>query len=268
MLPVSIGFQNPTNVHGVHSLPLSKTLHARPIDQRQAWFMKITVELGWCNPPFLSLSRVARDHVPDRDASWGTDQVERRGMGLFGILLQLGLLMWFAYRGWGVLQLAPAAVLVVTLVSSEPLLPHWTATFMNGNGAFCRTVVPNVPAPLPDGAAWRQADHALGGSCLRRRHLWRRQRLCRILRAGAHGPRNVPCGEHPRAAHASRNRSGRVAGQRVFRPEVTFSSEITRPECPRVQLARQRLHAPQLVWRSRRLNPPQYLWQTDRTVLG
>lgn len=57
-------------------------------------------------------------------------------MGLFGILLGLGLLMWFAYRGWSVLLLAPAAALVVASISGEPLLPHWTSTFMNGTARF------------------------------------------------------------------------------------------------------------------------------------
>ena len=33
-------------------------------------------------------------------------------MGLLGILLGLGLLVWLAYRGWSVLLLAPAAALV------------------------------------------------------------------------------------------------------------------------------------------------------------
>ncbi len=57
-------------------------------------------------------------------------------MGLFGILLGLGLLMWFAYRGWSVLLLAPAAALLVAVVSGQPLLPHWTSTFMNGTARF------------------------------------------------------------------------------------------------------------------------------------
>lgn len=57
-------------------------------------------------------------------------------MGLFGILLALGLLMWFAYRGWSVLLLAPAAALIAATISGEPLLPHWTATFMNGTARF------------------------------------------------------------------------------------------------------------------------------------
>lgn len=57
-------------------------------------------------------------------------------MGLFGILLGLGLLMWFAYRGWSVLLLAPAAALIVAVFSGEPLLPHWTSTFMSGTARF------------------------------------------------------------------------------------------------------------------------------------
>jgi H+/gluconate symporter-like permease len=57
-------------------------------------------------------------------------------MGLFGILLGLGLLMWLAYRGWSVLMLSPAAALVAVVFAGEPLLPHWTATFMAGTARF------------------------------------------------------------------------------------------------------------------------------------
>ncbi len=63
-------------------------------------------------------------------------------MGLFGILLALALLMWFAYRGWSVLLLAPAASLVAAAVSGEPLLPHWTATFMGGTARFVSQWLP------------------------------------------------------------------------------------------------------------------------------
>ena len=41
-------------------------------------------------------------------------------MGLLGILLALGLLIWLAYRGWSVLLLAPAAALIAAAVSREP----------------------------------------------------------------------------------------------------------------------------------------------------
>ena len=57
-------------------------------------------------------------------------------MGLLGILLALGLLMWLAYRGWSVLLVAPAAALLAAAISGEPLLAHWTQTFMGGAARF------------------------------------------------------------------------------------------------------------------------------------
>ena len=57
-------------------------------------------------------------------------------MGLLGILLALGLLMWLAYRGWSVLLLAPAAALLAAAVSREPLLASWTQTFMVSAAQF------------------------------------------------------------------------------------------------------------------------------------
>src|SRR5690348_7604960 len=55
-------------------------------------------------------------------------------MGLVGILVALGCLIWLAYRGWSILLLAPAAALIAAAFSREPLLAHWTQTFM-GNAA-------------------------------------------------------------------------------------------------------------------------------------
>lgn len=57
-------------------------------------------------------------------------------MGLAGILLALGLLIWLAYRGWSVLLLAPAAALVAAAFAREPLLAHWTQTFMGSAARF------------------------------------------------------------------------------------------------------------------------------------
>jgi H+/gluconate symporter-like permease len=57
-------------------------------------------------------------------------------MGLVGILLGLALLMWLAYRGWSVLMVAPAAALLAAAISGEPLLAHWTLTFMGAAGRF------------------------------------------------------------------------------------------------------------------------------------
>ncbi|MFO0844622.1 MAG: hypothetical protein U0797_19870 [Gemmataceae bacterium] len=57
-------------------------------------------------------------------------------MGLLGIVLALGLMMWLAYRGWSVLLVAPAAALLAAALSGEPLLAHWTQTFMGGASRF------------------------------------------------------------------------------------------------------------------------------------
>jgi H+/gluconate symporter-like permease len=63
-------------------------------------------------------------------------------MGLLGILLGLGLLVWLAYRGWSVLGLAPVAALVAAAFSGEPLLAHWTQTFMGAAAGFVAQFFP------------------------------------------------------------------------------------------------------------------------------
>lgn len=63
-------------------------------------------------------------------------------MGLLGILLALVVLMWLSFRGWSVLLLAPAAALLVAAFSSEPLLAHWTHTFMGSAAGFVASFFP------------------------------------------------------------------------------------------------------------------------------
>lgn len=63
-------------------------------------------------------------------------------MGLFGILLGLGLLIWLAFRGWSVLLLAPAAALIAAFFSGGPLLAHWTQTFMSSGAHFLAQFFP------------------------------------------------------------------------------------------------------------------------------
>ena len=63
-------------------------------------------------------------------------------MGLAGIVLGLALLIGMAYRGWSVLGLAPIAALVAAAASGEPLLAHWTRTFMLGAGSFVAQFFP------------------------------------------------------------------------------------------------------------------------------
>src|SRR5271157_191798 len=57
-------------------------------------------------------------------------------IGLFGILIGLGLLIWFAFKGWSVLLLAPIAAVAAALFSQEQLLAHWTQTFMRSAAGF------------------------------------------------------------------------------------------------------------------------------------
>src|SRR5882724_554968 len=62
--------------------------------------------------------------------------------GLLGILIGLGLLIAFAFRGWSVLLLAPLAALVAALFSREPLLAHWTQAFMGSAAGFLAQFFP------------------------------------------------------------------------------------------------------------------------------
>ena len=57
-------------------------------------------------------------------------------VGLLGILLGLGLLIWFAFKGWSVLLLAPLAAVAAALFAREPILAHWTQTFMRSAAGF------------------------------------------------------------------------------------------------------------------------------------
>lgn len=63
-------------------------------------------------------------------------------MGLMGILAGLTLLMALAFRGWTILLLAPLAAIVAAAFSAEPLLAHWTQTFMPAAAGFVAQFFP------------------------------------------------------------------------------------------------------------------------------
>ena len=63
-------------------------------------------------------------------------------MGLLGILIGLSALVWFAFRGWSTLLLAPAAALTAAAFAGEPLLAHWTLTFMSSAARFVAQFFP------------------------------------------------------------------------------------------------------------------------------
>jgi H+/gluconate symporter-like permease len=63
-------------------------------------------------------------------------------MGLLGILVGLGLLIWLAYRGWSVLLLTPLAAMLAAAFAFEPLLANWTQIFMAGAAGFIAQFFP------------------------------------------------------------------------------------------------------------------------------
>jgi H+/gluconate symporter-like permease len=63
-------------------------------------------------------------------------------MGLVGILAALGILVWLSFRGWSALLLAPAVALVAAATAGEPLLAHWTQTFMGSAAQFVAQFFP------------------------------------------------------------------------------------------------------------------------------
>ena len=63
-------------------------------------------------------------------------------VAFLGIVAGLGLLIWLAYRSWSVLLLAPATALLAALLAGEPLLAHWTQTFMGSAARFIAQFFP------------------------------------------------------------------------------------------------------------------------------
>lgn len=63
-------------------------------------------------------------------------------LGLIGIILSLGLLMYLAYRGINVLILAPILALLATLFAGGPLLATYTQVFMPALGGYAITYFP------------------------------------------------------------------------------------------------------------------------------
>lgn len=63
-------------------------------------------------------------------------------MGVVGILIGLGVLVWLAYRGWTILLLAPLCALIAAFLAGQPLLANWTQTFMSNAAGFVAQFFP------------------------------------------------------------------------------------------------------------------------------
>ena len=88
-------------------------------------------------------------------------------LGLLGILIGLGLLISFAFRGWSVLLLAPLAALIAALFSREPLLAHWTQTFMASAAGFLAQFFPLFLLGALFGKLMEDSGSARSGPCWR-----------------------------------------------------------------------------------------------------
>jgi H+/gluconate symporter-like permease len=93
-------------------------------------------------------------------------------IGLLGILVALGVLIWLSFRGWSVLILAPGAALLAAIAAGEPLLAHWTQTFMRAAAGFIAQFFPLFLL----GALLAQAVDDLGHFLARRDRLSHRRR--------------------------------------------------------------------------------------------
>ncbi len=63
-------------------------------------------------------------------------------MGLLGIVLGLAVLVGLSFRSWSVLVLAPLAAMVAAFAAGDPLLAHWTQTFMGAAAGFVAQFFP------------------------------------------------------------------------------------------------------------------------------
>src|SRR5580700_141856 len=90
--------------------------------------------------PFSTLTRTISASARPWISTFCSRECE--GMGLLGMLIALGLLIWLAYRGWSILLLAPAAAILAAGLAGEPLLAHWTQTFMGSAARFLMQFFP------------------------------------------------------------------------------------------------------------------------------
>jgi H+/gluconate symporter-like permease len=109
-------------------------------------------------------------------------------VGLIGILLALGLLIWPAYRGWSVLLLAPATALVAPAVAREPLLAHWTQTFMGNAAKFLAQLFPLFPLGALFGKLMDDSGSVEAIARFMTERLGTRRAVLAIVLAGAPAP--------------------------------------------------------------------------------
>ena len=106
-------------------------------------------------------------------------------MGLLGILVGLLLLIWLAYRGWSILLLSPAAALIAAAAAGEPLLAHWTQTFMGSAARFLAQFFPLFLLGALFGKLMEDSGSVASISAYVTKRLGERRAILAVVLAGA-----------------------------------------------------------------------------------
>jgi H+/gluconate symporter-like permease len=106
-------------------------------------------------------------------------------VGFLGILIGLGLLIWLAFRGWSVLLLAPVAALLAALFGGEPLLAHWTQTFMGSAARFLAQFFPLFLLGALFGKLMEDSGSVSAIADFMMRRLGKRRAILAVVLAGA-----------------------------------------------------------------------------------
>ncbi len=106
-------------------------------------------------------------------------------MGLLGILVALLLLIWLAYRGWSILLLSPAAALIAAAAAGEPLLAHWTQTFMGSAARFLAQFFPLFLLGALFGKLMEDSGSVASISAYVTKRLGERRAILAVVLAGA-----------------------------------------------------------------------------------
>jgi len=106
-------------------------------------------------------------------------------LSFIGILVGLGLLIWLSFRGWSILLLAPGAALIAAAFSREPLLAHWTQTFMGAAANFLAQFFPLFLLGALFGKLMEDSGSVLATASVMTRYLGPRHAILAVVLAGA-----------------------------------------------------------------------------------
>ena len=127
-------------IHRITSEAMLELGYSSKLLAEWAFFCKLRDEGRRAADAFLEATAQTSACAPRSISTPCSKKADR--MGLLGILLGLGVLVWLSFRGWSVLLLAPVAGLIASAAAGEPLLAHWTQTFMGSAAGFLAQFFP------------------------------------------------------------------------------------------------------------------------------